>query len=91
MSSEHTPPPRRAARAATAANPTRSRTEPANGSSEALALLSADDLAAAWGVRTKHVYTLARDGDLPCVRLGRYVRFRQAAVTAWLDEQEGGV
>jgi excisionase family DNA binding protein len=58
--------------------------------SEALNLLTADDLAACWGVRTKHVYALARDGGLPHVRLGRYVRFRRAAVAAWLDEQDGG-
>ncbi len=72
-------PPPRASRAAPAA------------ASEALELLTADELAARWNVTVKHVYALARDGDLPCVRLGKYVRFRAAAVTAWLDAQEGKI
>ena len=58
--------------------------------SEALALLTADDLAAAWGVRRKHIYNLVETHGLPCVRLGKYMRFRAAAVQAWMDEQEGG-
>jgi len=27
-----------------------------------------------------------RSGAMPCVRLGRYVRFELAAVEAWLEE-----
>jgi excisionase family DNA binding protein len=51
-------------------------------------LLTAQQVAALWQVRPKHVYSLARDGGLPHVRLGRYVRFRPAAVARWLREQE---
>ena len=34
--------------------------------------------------RTK-VYELLRDGELPCIRLGRSVRIRQDDLEAWLD------
>ncbi|MGO8904164.1 MAG: helix-turn-helix domain-containing protein [Solirubrobacteraceae bacterium] len=57
--------------------------------SEALELLSADDLAAAWGVRRKQVYNLVEQHGLPAVRLGRYLRFRRPAVERWLAEREG--
>jgi excisionase family DNA binding protein len=56
--------------------------------SEAATLLTAKELAARWQVRPQHVYTLAREGDLPHLRIGRYVRFRLAAVEAWEQEQE---
>jgi excisionase family DNA binding protein len=56
--------------------------------SEALALLTADDLAAAWGCRRKQVYNLVEQHGLPCVQLGRYKRFRAESVQRWLDERE---
>lgn len=43
-------------------------------------LLTADELAGRWQVPASHVYRLARDGRIPVVRLGRYVRFRPEAV-----------
>jgi excisionase family DNA binding protein len=52
-------------------------------------LLTADDLAARWQVPKSHVYRLARGARIPTVRLGRYYRFRLAAVEAF--ELEGGV
>jgi excisionase family DNA binding protein len=64
------------------------RTDVASASSEALALMTAGDLAAQWGVRSKHVLALARDGGLPHVKLGRYTRFRPESVQRWLDERE---
>lgn len=51
-------------------------------------LLTADELAARWQVGRAHVYRLAREGRVPSVRVGRYFRFRLAAIEAW--EQEGG-
>lgn len=48
-------------------------------------LLTADDLAGRWQVPKSHVYGMARSGLLPCVRLGRYVRFRLADVEAFED------
>ena len=57
--------------------------------SEALELLTAHDLAAAWGVRPKQIYNLVENHGLPCIRLGKYMRFRQSAVESWLAEREG--
>lgn len=52
-------------------------------------LLTAEDLAARWQVPRSHVYRLAREGKLPVVKLGRYKRFRIAAIEAF--EASGGV
>jgi excisionase family DNA binding protein len=52
-------------------------------------LLTADDLAARWQVSQAHVYRLSREGKLPVVKLGRYYRFRLAAIEAF--EMDGGV
>ena len=46
-------------------------------------LLTAEQLAERWQVPVAHVYRLARDGRIPCVRLGRYRRFRLDAVEAF--------
>lgn len=43
-------------------------------------LITPEALAEAWGVPKSHVYRLAREGRLPCVRLGKYVRFHPKAV-----------
>ncbi len=51
-------------------------------------LLTADELAERWQVKEAHVYRLAREGQVPCVKLGRYVRFRLEAIEAW--ERDGG-
>jgi excisionase family DNA binding protein len=50
-------------------------------------LLTAEQLADRWQVRTSHVYRLAREGRIPCVRLGRYQRFRLDAIEAWESQQ----
>jgi excisionase family DNA binding protein len=52
-------------------------------------LLTADDLAARWQVKPAHVYALARRGEIPTVRLGKYVRFRLDAIE--LFELGGGL
>jgi hypothetical protein len=36
------------------------------------------------------VYALVRERGVPCVRIGRYVRFRLPAIEAWERDQEGG-
>jgi excisionase family DNA binding protein len=51
-------------------------------------LLDAHQLAERWGVKHTQVLRLARDGRLPCVRLGRYRRFRLADIEAF--EANGG-
>jgi excisionase family DNA binding protein len=51
--------------------------------------LTADDVAELLGVARSMVYTLARRGELPTVRVGdRYVRFRAEAVDQWISQSE---
>jgi excisionase family DNA binding protein len=76
------------ARGVAAARPSTGGRDAADSPCEQTVLLTAGDLAARWGVRSQHVYMLAREGDLPHMRVGRYVRFREQSVAAWLDEQE---
>ena len=47
-------------------------------------LITPEALAEAWGVPKSHIYRLAREGRLPCVRLGKYVRFHPKAVDAFI-------
>jgi len=41
-------------------------------------------------MKTEWVWAQARAGRIPHVRLGRYRRFRESAVEAWLDALETG-
>ena len=52
-------------------------------------LWTAEQLAERWQVPKAHVYRLARDGRIPVVAIGRYYRFRPAAIEAWERRQEG--
>jgi len=47
-------------------------------------LLTVDEVAERLGVRKQWVWAQARAGRIPCVRLGRYRRFREEAVDAWI-------
>ena len=62
--------------------------ERAEQASEAATLLTAGQVAARWQVPKSQVYRLARDGRVPVVRLGRYMRFRVEALGEW--ERGGG-
>jgi excisionase family DNA binding protein len=53
-------------------------------------LLTADELADRLGMKTEWVWAQARAGRIPHVRLGRYRRFRESAVEAWLRDLETG-
>jgi len=55
---------------------------------EAQRLLTAEQVAERWQVPRSQVYRLAREGRLPAVSIGRYYRFRVAALEEW--EQSGG-
>ena len=50
-------------------------------------LLKAVDTAALLAVRTSWVYEAVRDGRLPCVRVGRHVRFLRSDLEAWVAGQ----
>jgi excisionase family DNA binding protein len=53
-------------------------------------LLTADEVAAMLRMKRAWVYAATRRGALPHVRLGRYVRYRRGAVTAWIESIEQG-
>jgi excisionase family DNA binding protein len=53
-------------------------------------LLTAEEVAERLGMRTDWVWAQARAGQIPHVRLGRYRRFREAAIEAWLRDLETG-
>jgi excisionase family DNA binding protein len=50
-------------------------------------LLTADQLAQRWQVPRSHVYRLSRSGQIPHVKLGRYLRYRVDAIEAWEEGQ----
>ena len=58
-------------------------------STTAAQLMTADELSRRWQVPKSQVYRLAREGSLPVVQLGRYKRFRAAAIEEF--EREGGL
>jgi excisionase family DNA binding protein len=47
--------------------------------------LDAGELAARWGVPKSQVYRLTRDGVIPHIALGKYYRYKLAAIEAWED------
>ena len=53
-------------------------------------LLDAHEIAELLHVPVTWVRAEARADRLPCLRLGRYVRFDREAVIAWLEEQRAG-
>lgn len=53
-------------------------------------LLDAAELAERWNVPASWIREATRAGKIPCVRLGRYVRYRAETCDAWLEEQEQG-
>jgi excisionase family DNA binding protein len=55
-------------------------------------LVTAEYVAGMLGVRTSWVREKTRSGDLPNVRLGRYVRYDLRTVRDWIEKQaqQGG-
>ncbi len=51
-------------------------------------LLTAAEVADVLAVPERWVQDASREGRIPHVRLGRYVRFRREAVLAWIEAQE---
>ena len=50
-------------------------------------LLTPDEVAAMLRVARKTVITMAREERIPCIRIGRFVRFDPNAIQRWLDGQ----
>jgi excisionase family DNA binding protein len=53
-------------------------------------LLSAAEVAELFSVPTSWVREQTRSGDIPHLRLGRYVRYEREEVLAWLTDQRAG-
>ncbi len=49
-------------------------------------LLTVADVAEALQVDKSWVYAACRSGRIPHIRLGRYVRFSESAIEAWMTE-----
>lgn len=59
-------------------------------SSAGRCLLKADQVAARLAVPKSWVYAETRAGRMPHVKLGRYYRYRQDAIDAWVLDLERG-
>jgi excisionase family DNA binding protein len=49
-------------------------------------LLRPDEAARLLAVKTNWIYEAVRDGRLPCLRLGRHIRFTRLMLEQWLVE-----
>jgi excisionase family DNA binding protein len=54
-------------------------------------LLSADEAARHLRMHVKTLQRLAREHRVPCVRIGKYWRFRLSALDVWLTTQQNQV
>jgi excisionase family DNA binding protein len=50
-------------------------------------LLKAEDIARLLSVRPSWVYDKVRSGELPCLHVGRHIRFTRRLVEHWLEGQ----
>jgi excisionase family DNA binding protein len=50
-------------------------------------LLRPAEVAVLLSVRPSWVYDAVRSGRLPCLRIGRHIRFTRAMIDAWLTDQ----
>jgi excisionase family DNA binding protein len=39
------------------------------------------------GVHPKTLQAMAREGSVPCIRMGKYWRFRESSLDVWVREQ----
>ena len=50
-------------------------------------LMTPDEIAAVLRIARKTVIAMARERRIPCVRIGRFVRFDQGEIQRWIDGQ----
>ena len=50
-------------------------------------LLRPDQAAALLAVKTSWVYDAVRTGNMPCIRVGRHIRFTHAMLEEWLKDR----
>ncbi len=51
-------------------------------------LLSARETAKRLAVSERHLFNLTAEGAVPCVRIGRLVRYRLESIEQWIHENE---
>jgi excisionase family DNA binding protein len=56
---------------------------------ERLELVTVDQVCELLRVTRSWVYDEVEAGRMPCVRLGRQLRFRASAIEAWLEQHSG--
>ena len=54
-------------------------------------LLSAEKVAEILGVDKAYIYTQARSGKMPSIKLGKYRRFSPSKIKKWLDRKNGAL
>jgi excisionase family DNA binding protein len=50
-------------------------------------LLKPEDIARLLSVRPSWVYDKVRSGELPCLHVGRHIRFTRRLIEHWLEDQ----
>ena len=53
-------------------------------------LLRSDDAARALAISPRKLWALTAGGEVPCVRIGRAVRYDTADLQEWIDEHKSG-
>jgi excisionase family DNA binding protein len=53
-------------------------------------LLRPEEAARLLAVKTNWIYEAVRTGRLPCLRLGRHIRFTRSMLEQWLGERAEG-
>ena len=51
-------------------------------------LLSSPQAAKLLGISPRKLWELANCGEIPCVRIGRCLRFRTKSLEEWIEKQE---
>ncbi len=54
-------------------------------------LLDADEVAKILGVDIAYIYTQARSGKMPSIKLGKYRKFSPSQLKKWLDRKNGAL
>ncbi len=49
--------------------------------------MTPDEIAVILRIARKTVITMAREGRIPCIRVGRFVRFDHGEIQRWIDGQ----
>ena len=53
-------------------------------------LMNARDAAKALAICERTLWELTKRGDIPCIRIGRAVRYDPRDLAEWIDRQKGG-